>query len=165
MRIDPEKCGACLECIDFCPVECILEQAELYAYHRSLFEAHRDEYPPKLRVRLDAGAKISGHEHAQFLQRRILFQREMCAQMGEVDAVIMPVASTTAPRGLASTGSSVFNRPWTVSGFPAMSLPTGLDGGGLPFAMQMAAQPYAEDRLLEVAAWCERVLGFATSPQ
>jgi Asp-tRNA(Asn)/Glu-tRNA(Gln) amidotransferase A subunit family amidase len=84
--------------------------------------------------------------------------------MAEVDAVVMPIASTTAPRGLASTGSSAFNRPWTVSGFPAVSLPTGLAGGGLPFAVQMAARPYAEAELLEVAAWCEAVLGFAACP-
>jgi Asp-tRNA(Asn)/Glu-tRNA(Gln) amidotransferase A subunit family amidase len=45
-----------------------------------------------------------------------------------------------------------------------MSLPTGLDGNGLPFAMQMAAQPYAEERLLDVAAWCERVLAFSEMP-
>jgi len=34
----------------------------------------------------------------------------------------------------------------------APPLPTGLDGGGLPFAMQMAAQPYREETLLDVAA-------------
>jgi NAD-dependent dihydropyrimidine dehydrogenase PreA subunit len=26
MRIDPEECGGCLECIDFCPMGCILER-------------------------------------------------------------------------------------------------------------------------------------------
>lgn len=142
----------------------IIKQTELFAYHRALFEARRDEYPPKLRLRLDKGIEIPGHEYVQYLQHRIVFQREMGAQMAEVDAVIMPVASTTAPRGLSSTGSSVFNRPWTVSGFPAMSLPTGLDDNGLPFGMQMAAQPYAEERLLDVAAWCERVLRFSEFP-
>jgi Asp-tRNA(Asn)/Glu-tRNA(Gln) amidotransferase A subunit family amidase len=84
--------------------------------------------------------------------------------MADVDAVIMPVASTTAPRGLASTGSSIFNQPWSVSGFPAMSIPTGLDANGLPFGMQMAAQPYCEAKLLDVAAWCEKVLEFTAAP-
>lgn len=142
----------------------IIKQAELYAYHRPLFEAHRDEYPPKLRARLEGGAKIFGHEYAQYLQHRITFQREMCAQMADVDAVVMPIASTTAPKGLGSTGSSYFNRPWTVPGFPAMSLPTGLGANDLPFGMQIAAQPYAEERLLDVAAWCERVLAFSAAP-
>lgn len=142
----------------------IIKQAELYAFHRPLFEAHRDEYPPKLRLRLEKGAVISGHDYVEHLHRRILFQREMCAQMAEVDAAIMPIASTTAPLGLSSTGSSIFNQPWSVSGFPAMSLPTGLDANGLPFAMQIAAQPYREETLLDVAAWCERVLTFTPRP-
>lgn len=142
----------------------IIKQAELYAYHRPRFESHRDEYPPQLRVRLDKGAEILGHAYAMHLQHRLTFQREMCEQMTDVDAVFMPVASNTAPRGLSSTGSSYFNRPWTVSGFPAMSLPTSLDAKGLPFGIQIAAQPYAEERLLDVAGWCERVLAFSARP-
>lgn len=142
----------------------IIKQAELYAYHRVLFEARRDQYPPKLKVRLEKGNAISGHEYVEHQRHRITCQREMCAQMADVDAVIMPIASTTAPRGLTSTGSSIFNQPWSVSGFPAMSLPTGLDTSGLPFGMQMAAQPYAEAKLLAVAAWCEKILAFMTTP-
>jgi Asp-tRNA(Asn)/Glu-tRNA(Gln) amidotransferase A subunit family amidase len=142
----------------------IIKQAELYAYHRALFEAHREEYPPKLRVRLEKGNAISGHEYVEHQRHRITFQREMCARMADVDAVIMPIASTTAPRGFASTGSSIFNQPWSVSGFPAMSIPTGLDANGLPFGMQMAAQPFCEAKLLDVAAWCEKVLAFTAAP-
>lgn len=142
----------------------IIKQAELYAYHRERFEAQPDAYPPKLRKRLEKGSGVLGHEYAAHLQHRIRFQREMSAAMADVDAAVMPVASSTAPHGLASTGSSYFNRPWTVSGFPAMSLPTGLDAQGLPFAMQLAAQPYAEERLLEAAAWCEAVVAFDARP-
>ncbi len=146
------------------PCWSIIKQAELYAYHRHLFEAYRDDYPPKLKVRLEKGASISGHEYVEHHRYRILFQREMSEKMADVDAVIMPVAATTAPRGLSSTGSSLFNQPWSVAGFPAMSLPTGLDANGLPFAMQIAAQPYGEERLLDVAAWCEKILAFTAAP-
>ncbi|MBU3932177.1 MAG: amidase family protein [Pseudomonadota bacterium] len=95
---------------------------------------------------------IAGHEYVEYQRHRILFQREMCDRMAGVDAIFMPIALTTEPRGLSTTGSSIFNRPWTVSGFPAMSLPTGLDRNGLPFGMQVAAQSYGEERLLDVAA-------------
>ncbi len=142
----------------------IIKQAELYAFHRHLFEAYGDDYPPKLKVRLEKGASISGWQYVEHQRYRILFQQEMSCQMADVDAAIMPIAATTAPRGLSSTGSSIFNQPWSVSGFPAMSLPTGLDANGLPFAMQIAAQPYGEERLFDVAAWCEKVLGFTASP-
>ena len=142
----------------------IIKQAELYAYHRRLFEARQDDYPPKLKIRLEKGASIHGHEYVEHLRYRILFQQEMCERMADVDAAIMPLASTTAPRGLSTTGSSIFNQPWSVSGFPAMSIPTGLDANGLPFAMQIAAQPYREETLLDVAAWCEKVLAFTAAP-
>lgn len=142
----------------------IIKQAELYAFHRHLFEAYGDQYPPKLKVRLEKGAAIPGWQYVEHQRHRLLFQHEMACRLAGVDAAIMPVASTTAPRGLSSTGSSIFNQPWSVAGFPAMSLPTGLDERGLPFAMQIAAQPYAEERLFDVAAWCEKVLGFNASP-
>ena len=45
-----------------------------------------------------------------------------------------------------------------------MSLPTGLDAIGLPFAMQIAAQPWCEEKLLDTAAWCEEVLAFSAQP-
>jgi aspartyl-tRNA(Asn)/glutamyl-tRNA(Gln) amidotransferase subunit A len=142
----------------------IIKQAELYTYHRRLFEAYRDDYPPKLKLRLEKGAAISGHQYVEHLHYRTLFQREMSRKMAEVDAVFMPAASTTAPLGLASTGSSIFNQPWSVAGFPAMSLPTAIATNGLPFAMQIAAQPYSEETLLDVAAWCEKRLEFNLSP-
>jgi aspartyl-tRNA(Asn)/glutamyl-tRNA(Gln) amidotransferase subunit A len=142
----------------------IIKQAELYAFHRPLFEAYGDKYPPKLAKRLQKGSLIAGHEYVEYLRHRIRFQEEMSRRMAGVDAVIMPIAATTAPRGLESTGTSDFNRPWSVSGFPALSLPTGLDATGLPFGMQMAALPYAEETLLDVAAWCEKVLAFSSRP-
>ena len=55
----------------------IIKQAELYAYHRALFEARRDAYPPKLKVRLEKGNAILGHEYVEHQRHRITFQREM----------------------------------------------------------------------------------------
>ena len=141
-----------------------IQQAELCTYHRPLFEAYGEKYPPNLKARLEKGMAIAGHEYAEYLHHRIRFQREMFQRMGGVNAVIMPAVPATAPRGLASTGSSLFQRPWSFAGFPALSLPTGLDAEGLPFAMQMAAQPYCEETLLDVAAWCEKLLGFSARP-
>jgi Asp-tRNA(Asn)/Glu-tRNA(Gln) amidotransferase A subunit family amidase len=142
----------------------IVKQVELYTYHRHLYEAFRDAYPPKLKTRIEEGASIPGCRYVEYVHYRTLFQREMSEKLANCDAVVTPVAPTTAPRGLGSTGSSIFNQPWSVSGFPAMSIPTDLDASGLPFAMQIATQPYGEKRLLDVAAWCEKVLAFTAHP-
>ncbi len=138
----------------------IIKRSELWAYHRTLFEEKPESYPPKLRARLEKGAEIPGHLYLEYLHHRRTFQREMSLVMEAFDALFMPIASSTAPPGLSSTGSSHFNRPWTFSGFPAMSIPSGFDATGLPFGIQLAARPCCEDLLLRVAAWCEGVIGF-----
>jgi Asp-tRNA(Asn)/Glu-tRNA(Gln) amidotransferase A subunit family amidase len=48
---------------------------------------------------------------------------------------------------------------------PSLSLPTGVDGTGLPLALQLVQAPGGTARLLGVAAWCEHVLGFAARPR
>ena len=69
-----------------------------------------------------------------------------------------------APHGLASTGDPVMQLPWTLFGFPALGLPTGLDASGMPLGVQLAAAPHAEAELLAVAAWCERALAVRLQP-
>jgi len=138
---------------------------ELCAYHRPVFESRQDQFPPKVKKRIETGLKIPGYKYVEALRQRILFQKEMCECLASVDAALMPIAYSTAPKGLFSTGSSIFNRPWTFSGFPAMSIPSGMDPGGLPFGVQLASQPMAEEHLLEAAAWCESILGFGFSPE
>ena len=141
-----------------------IKGAELAAYHRPLFESHGEHFPPKIKDRIEKGFTVPAYRYVEAVRSRLSFQEKMSAILSSVDAAIMPIASTTAPEGLATTGSSIFNRPWTFTGFPAMSIPSGLDAAGLPFAIQMAALPTAEAHLLSVAAWCEQVLGFKQSP-
>jgi len=143
----------------------IIMNTELAAYHKSLFEIHRDQYPPKIRDSIDRGLTISGHKYAEALRQRIAFQDEMRDRLSTVDAAFMPTTQSTAPKGLSSTGSPAFNLPWSFCGFPTISIPSGLDARGLPFAVQMLAPPMAEERLLKAAAWCESVLEFKISPE
>jgi amidase len=80
------------------------------------------------------------------------------------DAVLSPTAPAPAPAGLAWTGDASLCAPWSSAGVPSISLPTGLDGAGLPLALQLVQAPSGTSRLLGVAAWCERVIGFRAQP-
>lgn len=142
----------------------VIKFAELAAYHRPLFELHGENFPPKIKQRIEKGFTIPGYRYVEAIRHRLSFQKKMNEILSSVDVAVTPIASTTAPHSLSSTGSSIFNRPWTYTGFPALSIPTGMDANGLPFAMQMAALPLADDHLLSVASWCERVLNFKAAP-
>ncbi|HEV7206840.1 MAG TPA: amidase family protein [Jatrophihabitans sp.] len=50
-----------------------------------------------------------------------------------------------------------FAAPWNLAGWPAMTVPAGLDRSGLPLAVQLVARPGGEATLLAVAAQLERL--------
>jgi len=141
-------------------------ETEVAWYHYDLFKSKREQYPPKLRARIERGQIISGHKYVQALSVRNRFQVAMLERLRGVDAVCMPAAQSTAFRGITGgTGSNAFNLVWSFTGFPSISIPSGVGRQGLPLAVQLAALPMGEENLLEVASWCEGVLAFDRSPE
>ena len=84
---------------------------------------------------------------------------QMLSSFWDVDALLMPAASGPAPKGLESTGDAFFLVPWSLLGYPSISINGGLSLEGLPLGLQFVASPKEDFRLLHVGAWCENVLG------
>ena len=137
---------------------------EAATYHRQMFARHRDQYGPGIRKLIEEGLAVSALDYAEALQIRRQHCADVAPLLSGVDALVTPGAPGAAPHGLASTGSPVMQAPWAIIGVPSISLPTGLSKGGLPLAIQLAGPPRAEDRLLAVARWCERVLNVSLRP-
>jgi Asp-tRNA(Asn)/Glu-tRNA(Gln) amidotransferase A subunit family amidase len=74
------------------------------------------------------------------------------------DAILTLPAPGQAPRGLASTGSAVFNALWTQLYMPCLTLPAGHGPDGLPVGVQLIGCRHQDARLLEVGLWAERRL-------
>jgi Asp-tRNA(Asn)/Glu-tRNA(Gln) amidotransferase A subunit family amidase len=74
------------------------------------------------------------------------------------DAILTLPAPGQAPRGLADTGSAVFNALWTQLYMPCLTLPAGHGPDGLPVGLQLVARRHADERLLEVGLWVEHRL-------
>ena len=138
-------------------------RAEAAAAHAPLFPAHAAEYPPKIKELIELGHAISAPVYlaAQAVRRQV--REAVGAIAARYDAFLLPTIGAPAPRGLASTGDPSFCSPWSFLGMPAITLPTGVEGG-LPLAVQLVAAPWSEARLLAAAAWCERVIGFTAGP-
>jgi aspartyl-tRNA(Asn)/glutamyl-tRNA(Gln) amidotransferase subunit A len=142
----------------------IIMHVEAAAVHAELFRKHADLYRPRLRATIETGALIPAMYYMQAQRLRRLFRREMSQLLLLVDVLLAPAATGPAPYGLASTGDASFNAPSSFSGLPAITIPSGLNGAGLPLAIQLMGSAWAEDRLLAAARWCEATLDVRLNP-
>lgn len=145
-------------------VGALVLRAEAAAAHASLFPAHAAEYPPRIKELIELGHAVSAPQYLAAQATRGRVREEVAALAARCDAFLLPTIGAPAPRGLGSTGDPSFCAPWSFLGMPAVTLPTGVDGDGLPLAVQLVGAPWSEARLLAAAAWCERVIGFAAGP-
>jgi Asp-tRNA(Asn)/Glu-tRNA(Gln) amidotransferase A subunit family amidase len=122
------------------------------------FEQHPGDISDNLRARIEAGLRESreGYDAVQALARQC--RRQFGERMRDCDFLVTPSAPGVAPPTLASTGSSLFNRVWTLLGVPCVTLPVGADPRGLPLAVQLIG-PYEGDMgLLAWAHWAANAL-------
>ncbi len=77
------------------------------------------------------------------------------------DVVLGPTVSDVAPLARAITGEDyVFTLPWSLAGWPAVSIPAGTDETtGMPLAVQVAAPRWDDHVVLAIAALLEAELG------
>ncbi len=74
---------------------------------------------------------------------------------GGFDAILTLPAPGQAPRGLADTGSAVFNAAWTQFAMPCLTLPAGHGPDGLPVGIQLVGRRHDDAKLLEIGLWVE----------
>ncbi len=114
---------------------------------------------PALNAALDEGRAIDRASYDAAMAARERAVGYFTHWLDGFDAVLAPAAPGPAPRGLATTGDPSCCTLWSFVGFPALTLPAGMQGA-LPIGLQLAAPQGRDDRLLAVAAWCERELPF-----
>jgi len=136
----------------------VVMQTEAAAIHWQLLEQYPGAHAPRLRAYVEVGRLLPGaaYLHAQRLRRDI--RRDLLRAVESVDALLLPTASDVAPMA-ATTGDPSLQAPFSLVGFPAVSLPSGvLASDALPLAVQVVGAPWQDPRLLAVAEWCERQL-------
>jgi Asp-tRNA(Asn)/Glu-tRNA(Gln) amidotransferase A subunit family amidase len=128
------------------------------AFHQERLRRHPDDYDPWIRSLLEEGLKCPAPEYARCKEHQELLRREMEDCFDGVEILLTPATTGPAPDA-GSTGDPAFNSPWSYTGFPTISFPVGRSPDGMPLAIQLVGQPWAENELFPVAVWCEDVLG------
>src|SRR6185436_10426045 len=86
---------------------------------------HHDAISATLRTRLARGWAVSREQYDGARQSARDARRQFADLMRGFDLLLTPSAKGEAPKGLASTGDSLFNRIWTLLGVPCITLPWG----------------------------------------
>lgn len=115
---------------------------------------------PVLRDAVKRGLEVSYSDYVVLQQARQRLAQAWLHRFGDVDFIVTPSAPGAAPEGQQSTGSSLFNRVWSLLGWPALHLPTGHAESGLPVGVQWVARPDQDQALLATAAhWHALIAG------
>jgi aspartyl-tRNA(Asn)/glutamyl-tRNA(Gln) amidotransferase subunit A len=139
-------------------------QTETAAAHWQLLEQYPGAHAPRLRAYVEVGCLLPGvaYLHAQRLRRRI--RGAMLHSLASVDALLLPTAVNVAPT-LESTGDPSLQAPFSLVGFPSLSLPSGLaEPEHLPLAFQLVCRPWQEVSLLSIGRWCTGQLPAMPAP-
>ncbi len=149
-----------------------IELASSTNYHDArLRRGEVSAFAPDVRLLVEMGRMVSGADYLQAER----FRAHLGARVAEVFDRVDVIAGPTMPLTAWKTGersvtiggreesvlavSWRLTYPWNLLGLPAISLPCGSDGEGLPIGLQIAGPALGEAAVLRAAAAAERALG------
>jgi len=129
----------------------------------------------KRRIMLGTFALSSGYYEAYYGKAcAVLAQMrdEFTAALGRADVVVTPTTPSAAFRlgekladPLAMYLSDTFTTPASLVGLPAVAVPSGFDGQGLPLSLQIMGRPFEEATVFRAARAFERQIGWQVAPR
>jgi aspartyl-tRNA(Asn)/glutamyl-tRNA(Gln) amidotransferase subunit A len=145
-----------------------IASAEASDYHRHLLERYGRLYAPLVRRRLLRGRLLPASEYVRAQRLRTSLTAELERAADGLDAIVLPVSPVPAyaldDRRVhvgdvtqdASEALTRFTPLFSLTGWPAISVPCGLTPEGLPVGLQIVARPGDDERALAVAEAYER---------
>ena len=140
---------------------------------REMYERSRSEgFGAEVTRRIILGTYVlsAGYYEAYYAkaqQVRVRIARDYLSALDSVDVLAMPTSPTPAfllgerlHDPVAMYLSDVFTVGASLAGIPALSVPCGVSGGGLPIGLQLVGRPFDEAALFRAADAYERETAF-----
>ena len=137
------------------------------AFHEQWLREHPERYSDEIRGKVEPGLTRLAIDYIRDLETRLTIEREVLAVLGTVDLLVSPTLPRTVPtvaEGDPGSRLASYTRAYNISGLPAISVPCGLDGNGLPIGLMIAGRPFAEATVCRAAHAYERAAGWPRRP-
>jgi Asp-tRNA(Asn)/Glu-tRNA(Gln) amidotransferase A subunit family amidase len=132
-----------------------------YEAARSLafeYDRHNDQIRPSLRELIENGNATSADTYDNARRVASRARQALAAATADIDVILSPSSPGVAPKGLASTGTSTFNRLWTLMGTPCVNVPGLVAASGLPLGVQIIGRFGADRAALDAALFVESAI-------
>lgn len=154
-----------------------LASAEAWAFHQPLVARSPELYQPATLTRIKSGESIAAADALRASRDLQASRHAIRNVFDQVDVLLTPTVPIPPPsiQELKEHPDKLRpqelimlrnTRPFNVWGIPTISLPCGFTKDGLPIGLQLAAAPWREDWLLQVAniyeqatEWHQKTLG------
>jgi len=164
---------------DLAEVWAAIASAEALDWHQPYLMSRRADYGAGALAVFDQMQAISAAAHAAGRRRAFALRRAITAAMAGVDVLVAPTTPTTAftfqeaktnqiaaggralDSGTATTG---LTRLFSITGQPALALPSGVAANGMPMSLQIAGRRFDEAKVLHAGRLIEAVCGFNVTP-
>jgi aspartyl-tRNA(Asn)/glutamyl-tRNA(Gln) amidotransferase subunit A len=144
-------------------------QRELADVHRDLFRDDAERYGANVRTKVAAALEVEDAEYAQAEAAREHYRARFAEAVEGVDVVIAPTLPIPPPPATVDEldvreALTRLTFPLNAVGAPALVLPCGRTGDGLPVSAQVFAAPGEDALVLAVGALLETALRHTAPP-
>ncbi|MEU6078280.1 amidase [Micromonospora sp. NPDC047074] len=136
---------------------------EAFEVHGARFRARWADYGRPFRWNVVLGGVLSAETYLRAQRVRGWGAEALRARLRDVDVIATPTWPSVAPRyddPASLQMISLLPSVWSAVGFPALALPMGADGDGLPLSLQLAAAPGRDFELVDIADVYQRRTGW-----
>lgn len=158
-----------------CAAAHVITAAEGAQRHARALRSRPRDFDPRVRPGLMAGLLLPAEAYLDARRFRRWYREVAAKAFADVDVLITATTPCAAPRigeermavageeHLVGMSLGLLTQPWSLVGFPALSVPA-RGAGRLPLGVQLVAAPGRDAVLLRVAAALEEAGVLATTP-
>ena len=118
--------------------ECLMA-GDAARVHNGEYDEHREGYAKHMAEQIEIGRRQSPSEYQQALDFQTSHRQSIPNWLADEEVLVLP-ATTTPPPGMETTGSPLFNSPWSFLGLPSLSVPKALSKEGYPLCLQLVGR-------------------------